>query len=744
MRYSSPFLVLPSSILLLSSFSDNNSTLLVQAQQRCGAEFGNTICSFNLCCSSFGWCDLGDAWCGEGCQSGPCYSNAVPLPPPPPTTLSPTSPPVRPATPAPFNSCDTTKRNTVNFGYYASWAIWRGSDCNNIGPDDIDVEGFEYTHLAYAFAGINEFGELAAWNGNTFDETRLYGRFNLLKTASPDLKTLIAVGGASLDSSLFSNAASTALKRQNFAESAVEFLEAYDFDGIDLDWEYPGETSTRDWVNYPLLCEALRDAFDEAGHKDWLITVATTIDRDKLKRGYDLLEMAPHVDWFNMMAYDIYSIGGDRAKAHTDLNTMPSIRSTMDYVFTLGISRSKLVLGLATYGRSFRLLEPETCATAGCPISGPGLTGCYGQAGELPFFQLEESYSSSATVNPETDSVELVVGETWTTYDNAETFETKYQYAYRQCMRGVMWWTVDFIKEPLLDTFVEAIPTASPTKSNQPSMTANPSIGPTRTLVPSESTEPTRHPTDKPTVPPTIPQECGFCPGDFFGNLPTLDCVGFIMCVNGVSVGSFGCPSGLLFDTNTGVCNYSLAFECECKRITGPATPRPTPTEPGPHEPPAPSLPTLSTQSQCSPCPASGSTLVEAAGCMGFIRCNGGVRGPYQSCNDGLQFSLQAQRCEWRRNVQCSCSSGTGLTQPGPVPTTPTLRFPTPPAYPAIQPRTSPAGLWYPDWPHGRCVDDGMAPDWMVRHYSYFTATQAECCDQWFWWDYSCYWTGAS
>ena len=57
-----------------------------------------------------------------------------------------------------------------------------------------------------------------------------------------------------------------------------------------------------DYDNYPLLCEAIRKAFNEAGHPEWLITVATSINSQKLKDGYDMVAMAPHIDWFNVSA----------------------------------------------------------------------------------------------------------------------------------------------------------------------------------------------------------------------------------------------------------------------------------------------------------------------------------------------------------------------------------------------------------------------------------------------------------
>ncbi|UJR26443.1 hypothetical protein I4U23_007773 [Adineta vaga] len=34
-----------------------------------------TGCPSDKCCSQFGWCGTGDAYCGGGCQSGLCYAN---------------------------------------------------------------------------------------------------------------------------------------------------------------------------------------------------------------------------------------------------------------------------------------------------------------------------------------------------------------------------------------------------------------------------------------------------------------------------------------------------------------------------------------------------------------------------------------------------------------------------------------------------------------------------------------------
>ncbi|WOL12766.1 hypothetical protein Cni_G21534 [Canna indica] len=63
------------------AFSNNSATsrpslllslllagIIAAAAQNCG-------CSSDLCCSKFGYCGSGNDYCGDGCQSGPCFSS---------------------------------------------------------------------------------------------------------------------------------------------------------------------------------------------------------------------------------------------------------------------------------------------------------------------------------------------------------------------------------------------------------------------------------------------------------------------------------------------------------------------------------------------------------------------------------------------------------------------------------------------------------------------------------------------
>ncbi len=60
---------------------------------QCGVEVDGALCKNNLCCSKWGHCGTSDVYCGDGCQSGPCTTLPPPPPPSPPPPPPPSPPP---------------------------------------------------------------------------------------------------------------------------------------------------------------------------------------------------------------------------------------------------------------------------------------------------------------------------------------------------------------------------------------------------------------------------------------------------------------------------------------------------------------------------------------------------------------------------------------------------------------------------------------------------------------------------
>lgn len=70
------------------------------------------------------------------------------------------------------------------------------------------------------------------------NDRKNFAALRKLKQRQPALKTLISIGGWDY-STYFSDVASSAARREAFAQSCLEFILEHGFDGIDLDWEYP-------------------------------------------------------------------------------------------------------------------------------------------------------------------------------------------------------------------------------------------------------------------------------------------------------------------------------------------------------------------------------------------------------------------------------------------------------------------------------------------------------------------------
>ncbi|MFC5288178.1 chitinase C-terminal domain-containing protein [Actinokineospora guangxiensis] len=254
---------------------------------------------------------------------------------------------------------DTEGRETMGadhprrvIGYFTSWRTGKTGQPAYLAKD---IPWTKVTHVNYAFGHIDAAGKLSVgpdgptnastgmeWPGvpgAEMDPTVSYkGHFNLLtkyKKQHPHVKTLISVGGWAetgghfrpdgsrvADGGFYTLTDSTA-KINAFADSAVEFVRKYGFNGVDIDYEYatsmansgnPDDFSfanprrARLMSGYVTLMKTLREKLDAASAADnkyYLLTVAAPSSGYML-RGMENYQVTQYLDYVNIMSYDLH------------------------------------------------------------------------------------------------------------------------------------------------------------------------------------------------------------------------------------------------------------------------------------------------------------------------------------------------------------------------------------------------------------------------------------------------------
>lgn len=258
------------------------------------------------------------------------------------------------------------------------------------------------SHLLYAFLRICGLGQLdkdAALCAGKPEfaltvgpkEAEFDAAFRRLKAREPGVRVVASVGGWG-GSDPFFHLAADASRRAAFVASALAFLRAHPgFDGIDIDWEHPGDNgaangvqlgSAADGQGYADLIGELRVALDALGTESgrrYLVTTAVNptsaiVDRVNFRQAGRALDLV------FMMTYDFYGGWSETIGNHATLSSSApgaddSLERSVRNLTAAGVPACKLVAGVAMYGRGFAGVKaPKTggARTGVWPPEGPG------------------------------------------------------------------------------------------------------------------------------------------------------------------------------------------------------------------------------------------------------------------------------------------------------------------------------------------------------------------------------------
>jgi chitinase len=314
-----------------------------------------------------------------------------------------------------------------------------------IQPGEIAAQ--KLTRINYAFANIQD-GRIVILS--SADAPNL-ATLVALKKENPSLQVMISVGGW-LWSGNFSDAALTPQSRSRFVESAAAFMERYNLDGLDIDWEFPGEVGAgnrfrpEDGKNFVLLLSELRRRFDREQRKvgrPLLLSIAAGANDDFLQHT-NLRKVGRLVDTVNLMAYDYYEPGDEGTTGnHAPLYTDPadprhiSADTSVRHFERAGVPASKIVLGVPFYGHIWGKVPP---ANHGLFQPGSPVPHAFARYQDIVGTMLDQGFTRYWDASSSVPYLYNAQKEQFVSYEDPESLALKCAYVKRMHLGGVMFW----------------------------------------------------------------------------------------------------------------------------------------------------------------------------------------------------------------------------------------------------------------------------------------------------------------
>lgn len=230
------------------------------------------------------------------------------------------------------------------------------------------------------------------------------------------LETWLAVGGYDFSDpgptrTAWSDMASTKESRAAFVSSLKEYLAKYGFQGVDIDWEYPGTPERggkrEDTANLVSLVQEMRASFGT----EYGISMALAPDYWYL-RYFDAKAMEPSVDFFGFMSYDLHGSWdadvdtlGSLVRGQTDIREIGNDTAPLWFD---GLDPKKINFGTAYYGRGYTLADPS-CSDLLCPFSGPSRPApCTNFPGVMSLREIQQKINSDGLTPRLLEQCELI------------------------------------------------------------------------------------------------------------------------------------------------------------------------------------------------------------------------------------------------------------------------------------------------------------------------------------------------
>jgi chitinase len=284
-------------------------------------------------------------------------------------------------------------------------------------------------------------------------------------------KVVLSIGGWETSNN-FPQVSADPTKRANFAHWCIKHIQQYGFDGIDIDWEFPGykkhNGTDQDRENFTILLKTIRDSlqlFEHKYGKNLLLTVSLPAAAVHLL-DIEVEKIIPLVDYMNIMTYDLYGSWGKISNHNSALYAPAqgdSVRC-LDGAFKLyhethKVPAEKITLCAAFFGYSY-----TNCSKIYSEHQGAD-TSLFKAGEDILYSQIEEKmYLFNRYWDAKAQAPYLISksNSTLISFDDEESVALKSDYVIENNAAGLTMWPLmgDYLKNgktPLLDVIYQKL-----------------------------------------------------------------------------------------------------------------------------------------------------------------------------------------------------------------------------------------------------------------------------------------------
>ncbi|HFK5771215.1 glycosyl hydrolase family 18 protein [Enterobacter ludwigii] len=306
-----------------------------------------------------------------------------------------------------------------------------------------------------------------------------FGQLMALKKAHPDLKVLPSIGGWTMSDPFFQMHDSAI--RARFVSSVKEFLKTWKFfDGVDIDWEFPGGggvsenlgNPAQDKATYTAVMHDLRAMLNELSAetgRTYELTTAIGSGKDKIE-DVDYTTAQQYLDHIFLMSYDFYggwsntdlghqaALHGAEWKPDTNYTTENGVNALLEQ----GVQPGKIVVGAGMYGRGWTGVHGYTGDN---PFTGTATGAVKGtwEPGVVDYRQIANEYKGKPGWEYKYDAAaeapylfNKATGDL-ITYEDARSTTAKGKYVLAKNLGGLFSWSIDSDNGDILNAMNESL-----------------------------------------------------------------------------------------------------------------------------------------------------------------------------------------------------------------------------------------------------------------------------------------------